>query len=117
MRKKRGAVGILTVMLAGTWAVPAEAADIRVAYVDANVLNIRKAKNSSAPVVGTLKKYSRVVVQSDQGGWSEILFNSQKAYVMTNYIRPIKDFLFGPDKQYLYQCDGEGEMHPQSSGI
>ncbi|WP_114571465.1 SH3 domain-containing protein [Exiguobacterium flavidum] len=111
MIKKRGIVGILTIMLAGTGIVPAEAAETRVAYVGANVLNIRKDKETSAPIVGTLKKYSRLVVYSDQGGWSEIRYDGQKAYVMTNYIRPMTSFLMDTDKHYVYRVDGKVELH------
>lgn len=110
-KSRRGLTGILAVVLTGVWVLPAEAAGTRVAYVEANVLNIRKAKDSSAPVIGTLKKYSRVIVYEDEGGWSEIRFNSQKAYVMTNYIRSMTSFLMDTDKHYVYRVDGKVELH------
>lgn len=55
--------------------------------VTASVLNVRKAPNTSASILGTLKKGATVVINGVSSGWYRIVFQSTNAWVSADYIK------------------------------
>lgn len=53
-------------------------------------LNVRKAPNTSGQVLGSLTQNATVEVNRISGGWAEISYKGQKAYISAQYITPAK---------------------------
>ena len=58
--------------------------------VTASKLNVRNAPDTSGKVVGSLSQNATVEVNRISGGWAEITFKGQKAYISAQYITPVK---------------------------
>ena len=55
-------------------------------YVTASSLNIRKKASSSAAVVGSYKKGTKVTCYGTSGSWTKVKYNGATRYVSTSYL-------------------------------
>ncbi|MFJ8268028.1 SH3 domain-containing protein [Peribacillus asahii] len=70
-------------------ATPTKAAETSTAVVNTNSsnLNVREKASTTSPRVGSLQKGAKVTVYSNTtSGWSQILHNKKRAYVLTKYL-------------------------------
>ncbi|WP_020408283.1 N-acetylmuramidase domain-containing protein [Hahella ganghwensis] len=59
--------------------------------VTASLLNVRLRPGKDAPVLGQLTGESRVVIESSLGDWYKIVFNNDKGYVASEYVRVLPE--------------------------
>jgi hypothetical protein len=86
---------------------PSKAATIS-AVVNTTILNVYEKASSTSKKVGTLKKGTKVIVNTKiKSGWSEIGFKSKKAFVMTKYLtftenKATVSYLMNTQYDYVY---------------
>lgn len=87
MNKMKKNPSLLIVTLALLMAVMVNAKPYQVTVAK---LNVRNAPNTSGKVLGSLSQNATVEVNRVSGGWAEITFKGQKAYISAQYITPAK---------------------------
>ena len=83
-----------------------------------NVLNVRSAPKSDAPVVGTLKFEEEVqYICSVDNSFASILYKGKTCYCYASYLVPAKETLYGYlPPQYEYKTDDHGNIQYDNTG-
>ena len=55
-------------------------------YVNAATVNVRKEPNTSSEIVTNANMNTKVIVQSENSGWSKVTVNGKEGYIATNLL-------------------------------